>query len=91
MERRKKRGHLDKNATEANLINKGLEVLNSPDSNAYEYIPSSKLYFVVHKDWAVFFDENGLWDTTFPPDVPEQYFALTKGYKLLGKISELIK
>lgn len=28
--------------------------------------------------------------TVFPPDVPERYFASTKGYKLIGKLSELI-
>jgi len=75
LNRRKKRGHLSENATEANLIQKGLEVLKSPDSTVYEYIPSNTLYFVVHKEWAVFFDENGLWDTAFPPDIPERYFA----------------
>jgi hypothetical protein len=90
LSRRKKRGHLPKDATETDLIQKGLEVLKSPHSKVYEYIPSSTLYFVVHKEWAVFFDENGLWDTAFPPDIPEQYFSSKKGYQLLGKLSEVI-
>lgn len=89
-EQTKKRGHLPKDATETDLIQKGLEVLQSPHSIVYEYIPSSTLYFVVHKEWAVFFDENGLWDTAFPPDTPEQYFSSKKGYQLLGKLSEVI-
>lgn len=89
LKRRKKRGHLSENATKADLIQRGLTVLQSPDSKVYEYIPSGTLYFVVYKGWAVFFDENGLWDTVFPPDVPDRYFASTKGYELLGKLSEL--
>lgn len=88
--RRKRRGHLSEDATEADLIHKGVEVLKSPHSTVYEYIPSSTLYFVVHQEWAVFFDENGLWDTAFPPDIPERYFSSKKGYRLLGKLSELI-
>lgn len=91
LNRRKKRGHLGEDATEAELIKKGLEVLKSPSSEVYAYLPSGTIYFVIYKEWAVFFDENGLWETVFPPDVPERYFALTKGYKLLGKLSELIK
>ncbi|MCI0690625.1 hypothetical protein L0337_01315 [candidate division KSB1 bacterium] len=90
LQRRKKRGHLPPDATESDLIQKGMEVLQSAVSTVYEYIPSGTLYFVVHEEWAVFFDEEGLWDTAFPPDVPERYFASTKGYKLLGKLSELI-
>jgi hypothetical protein len=90
LKRRKQRGHLPANATEADLIQKGLEVIKSPSATVYEYIPSGTLYFVVHEEWAVFFDEEGLWDTAFPPDAPERYFASTKGYKLLGKISELM-
>jgi hypothetical protein len=90
LQRRKKRGHLHPDATESDLIQKGMEVLQSAGSVVYEYIPSGTLYFVVHEEWAVFFDEEGLWDTAFPPDVPERYFASTKGYKLLGKLSELI-
>ena len=89
--RRKKRGHLPESATEAELIQKGLEVLKSPDSKVYEYIPAENIYFIVYKGWALFFDENGLWDTVFPPDVPDRYFAVTKGYTLIGKLSELIK
>ena len=90
LKRRKKRGHLSENATEVQMVQKGLEALKFLDSAVYEYIPTSTVYFVVHKDWAIFFVENGLWDTTFPPDVPERYFDLTKGYTLLGKLSELI-
>ncbi len=90
LQRRKKRGHLSSDATESDLIQKGMEVLCSAVSVVYEYIPSGTLYFVVHEEWAVFFDEEGLWDTAFPPDVPERYFASTKGYKFLGKLSELI-
>ncbi len=90
LQRRKKRGHLPSDATESDLIQKGMEVLQSAVSVVYEYIPSGTLYFVVHEEWAVFFDEEGLWDTAFPPDIPERYFASTKGYKLLGKLSELI-
>jgi hypothetical protein len=90
LQRRKKRGHLPPNATESDLIQKGMEVLQSAGSTVYEYVPSGTLYFVVHEEWAVFFDEEGLWDTAFPPDVPERYFASTKGYKILGKLSELI-
>jgi len=67
-----------------------MEVLQSAASVVYEYIPSAALYFVVHEKWAVFFDEEGLWDTRFPPDLPERYFDATKGYELLGKLSELI-
>jgi len=88
--RRKKRGHLSENATEADLIQRGLQVLQSPNATVYEHAPSSSLYFVVHEEWAVFFDEVGLWDTVFPPDVPERYFAPAKGYRRLGKLSELI-
>ena len=91
LKRRKKRGHLSENATETELIQKGLEVLKSPSSKVYEYIPSGTIYFVVYKEWALFFDENGLWDTVFPPDVPDRYFASTKGYKFIGKLSELTK
>ena len=90
LKRRKQRGHLSENATEADLIQKGLEVLESLNATVYEHIPSSTLYFVVYEEWAVFFDEKGLWDTAFPPDIPERYFASTKGYKLLGKLGELI-
>ena len=90
LQRRKKRGHLPLNATESDLIQKGMEVLQSEASLVYEYIPSGTLYFVVHEKWAIFFDEEGLWDTTFPPDLPERYFDATKGYRLLGKLSELI-
>ncbi|HEX9655075.1 MAG TPA: hypothetical protein VGA99_15315, partial [bacterium] len=75
LRRRKKRGHLSQNATEAELTQKGLEILKFPDSIVYEYTPSNTLYFVVHKEWAVFFDESGLWDTVFPPDLPARYFA----------------
>jgi hypothetical protein len=89
--RRKKRGHLSEGATEAELIQRGLDVLKSPSSKVYEYIPFRTAYFVVYKEWAVIFDENGLWDTVFPPDIPDRYFAITKGYRLLGKIGELIK
>lgn len=91
LNRRKKRGHLSESATEAELIQRGLEVLKSPSSKVYEYIPSGIIYFVVYKEWALFFDERGLWDTVFPPDVPDRYFASTKGYKLIGKLSELVK
>ena len=63
LNRRKKRGHLSESATEAELIQIGFDVLNSASSTAYEYFPSGRIYFVVHKEWAVFFDENGLWDT----------------------------
>ncbi len=91
LKRRKKRGHLSESATETELIQRGLEVLKSPSSKVYEYIPSGTIYFVVYKEWAVFFDENGLWDTVFPPDVPDRYFASRKSYKLIGKLSELIK
>lgn len=90
LQRRKKRGHLPSGATERDLVRKSMEVLQSAGSVVYEYIPSGTLYCVVHEEWAVFFDEEGLWDTAFPPDVPERYFASTKGYKLLGKLSELI-
>jgi hypothetical protein len=90
LQRRKKRGHLPPVATEMELIEKGMEVLRSATSVVYEYIPSGTLYFVVHEEWAVFFDKEGLWDTAFPPDVPERYFVSTKGYKLLGKLCELI-
>jgi hypothetical protein len=88
---RKKRGHLPESATEADLIQKGLEVLKALQATVYEYSPSGTLYFVIHKEWAVFFDEDGLWDTTFPPDIPERYFAAEKGYRLLGVLSEVIK
>ena len=91
LKRRKKHGHLSENATETELIQRGLEVLKSPSSKVYEYIPSGTIYFVVYKEWAVFFDENGLWDTVFPPDVPDRYFASRKSYELIGKLSELIK
>lgn len=91
LRRRKKRDHLPENATEMDLVNKGLHVLQSGDANVYEYTPSGVLYFVVHDGWAVFFDEEGLWDTVFPPDAPERYFASEKGYKKIGKLSELIK
>jgi hypothetical protein len=47
---RKKRGHLAPSATEVDLIQKGLEVLKSPDAIVYEYIPSATLYFVVYKE-----------------------------------------
>ena len=40
LNRRKKRGHLSESATEAELIQRGLEVLKSPSSKVYEYIPS---------------------------------------------------
>lgn len=90
LQRRKKRGHLPPDATENDLIQKGMEVLQSAVSVVYEYIPAGSLYFVLYEEWAVFFDEDGLWDTAFPPDVPERYFASTKGYKFLGKLSELI-
>lgn len=49
------------------------------------------MYFVVHLEWAVFFDESGLWDTVFPPDKPERYFAATKGYRPIGKLHELLQ
>ena len=91
LKRRKKHGHLSENATETELIQRGLEVLKSPSSKVYGYIPSGTIYFVVYKEWAVFFDENGLWDTVFPPDVPDRYFASRESYKLIGKLSELIK
>ena len=90
LNRRKKRGHLSESATEAELIQIGLEVLKSQDAKVYEYIPSGTVYFVVHHEWALFFDENGLWDTVFPPDVPDRYFASTKGYKLICTLSELM-
>ncbi|MFQ5652823.1 MAG: hypothetical protein ACE5IY_23065, partial [bacterium] len=48
---------------------KGLEVLRSSSSKVYEYTPAGTMYFVVYKECALFFDENGLWDTVFPPDV----------------------
>lgn len=90
LQRRKMRGHLPPDATENDLIQRGMEVLQSTAAVVYEYIPSGTLYFVVHEEWAVFFDEEGLRDTTFPPDVPDRYFDATKGYELLGKLSELI-
>ena len=89
--RRKKRGHFSESATEAELIQKGLDVLKSPNAKVYEYIPLGAIYFVVYKEWAVFFDENGLWHTVFPPDIPERYFTIMKGYRLMGKIGELLK
>jgi len=91
LNRRKKRGHLPENAAEDDLIQRGLHVLQSSDSKVYEYTPSGNLYFVVYKGWAVFFDEDGLWDTVFPPDVPARYFASTKGYEFLGKLREVMK
>lgn len=91
LQRRKTRGHLSENATQADLIQRGFDVLQSSDSQVYEYLPSGTLYFVVSRGWVVFFDEDGLWDTVFPPDVPDRYFAATKGYELLGKLGELLK
>lgn len=91
MERRKARGHLPLNATEADLIQKGMGVLNSSDAMVYEYAAFEGMYFIVHQEWAVFFDESGLWDTVFPPDRPERYFTLTKGYRPIGKLIELTK
>ncbi|KAA0224429.1 hypothetical protein EDS67_23580 [candidate division KSB1 bacterium] len=91
LERRKARGHLPLNATEADLIQKGMGVLNSSDAMVYEYAAFEGMYFIVHQEWAVFFDESGLWDTVFPPDRPERYFTLTKGYRPIGKLIELTK
>ncbi|RIK61460.1 hypothetical protein DCC62_27700 [candidate division KSB1 bacterium] len=65
LERRKARGHLPLNATEADLIQKGMGVLNSSDAMVYEYAAFEGMYFIVHQEWAVFFDESGLWDTVF--------------------------
>ena len=91
LQRRTQRGHLPQSSNEMDLIQRGLEILKSPNSIVYEYLPSKDIYFVLYKEWALFFDENGLWDTVFPPDVPEKYFNSEKGYKLIGKLSELIK
>jgi len=91
LKKRIKRGHLSEEATKTELIQKGLQVLKSEKAKAYEFIPSENIYFVVHKQWAVFFDEDVLWDTVFPPDVPDRYFTIEKGYELIGKLSELIK
>jgi len=44
----------------------------------------------VHKHWAVFFDDEGLWDTAFPPDMPNRYFTPEKGYQLLGQLKDFI-
>lgn len=66
-------------------------MLNSPEAMVYEYGPFQSMYFVVHLEWAVFFDESGLWDTVFPPDKPERYFAATKGYRPIGKLHELLQ
>lgn len=84
------RGHLSRNATEADLLQKDLEVLQSRNATVYQYAPSGVMYFAVHDGWAVSFDDEGLWDTVFPPDIPERYFAESKGYRLLGKVGELI-
>lgn len=72
LKRRKKRGHLPESSTEMDLIQKGFEILKSQSSLVYVYLPSKIIYFAVYKKWALFFDEDGLWDTVFPPDVPEQ-------------------
>lgn len=90
LQRRKMRGHLPPDAAESDLIRRGMKVLQSTAAAVCEYMPSETLYFVVHEEWAVFFDEEGLWDTAFPPDLLERYFDSTKGYKLLGKLGELI-
>jgi len=89
LRKRKRRGHLPSKATEADLTQRGLAVLQSSTSKVYEYVASGSSYFVVFQEWAVFFDEKGLWDTVFPPDVPERYFTLTKGYQFLGELGEL--
>ncbi len=91
LQRRKQRGHLSGNSTETDLIKIGVEILKTPSSIVYEYIPANDIYFVVYKNWALFFDENGVWDTVFPPDNPELYFDSSKGYKLIGTLGELIK
>lgn len=91
LKRRKNRGHLPESANELDLIAKGIEILKSEEASVYSYTPFRTLYFLVYRDWAVIFDEDGLWDTTFPPDLPERYFAFEKGYKLLGKLNELIE
>jgi hypothetical protein len=91
LRRRKKRGHLPESASELDLIAKGVEILKTADSIVYSYSPFKTIYFVVYHVWAVIFDEDGLWDTAFPPDVPERYFASEKGYKFLGKLTELIE
>jgi hypothetical protein len=91
LRRRKKRGHLPESASELDLVAKGVEILKSPDSIVYSYTPFKSIYFVVYREWAVFFDEDGFWDTAFPPDVPERYFTFEKGYKFLGKLTELIE
>lgn len=60
LQRRKQRGHLPQSSNEMDLIQRGLEILKSPNSIVYEYLPSKDIYFVLYKEWALFFDENGL-------------------------------
>ncbi len=45
LKKRKERGHLPGKATEKHLIQKGMEVLNSPDAKVYEDIPLRKTVF----------------------------------------------
>lgn len=47
LRRRKRRGHLPESASELDLVAKGIEILNSPDSIVYSYTPFATIYFVV--------------------------------------------
>ncbi|NKQ22469.1 hypothetical protein [Brevibacillus laterosporus] len=95
VDKRINRGHLPKGSTVKDLNNKVKEIMSNPENEVYEYFLEhfeQKFYVFSDNEWIVIIGEDGVMETTFPPDNgPIKYLNPNKGYKKIGKVKELLK
>ena len=96
LKKRIQRDQVPSNWTVIDYNNKIIEVCSNPDSCIYEYYQEEfdqKYYIFGDWDWIVMVGENGIMETTFPPDTMTYSDYLNEHLKVefIGKIGDVYK
>jgi hypothetical protein len=86
-------GHLPPAATLADYESLIIRLLNTPDANIYVYEFGETIYPTLvtsmeQQVWLVMIAMNGILETAFPPDMPEEYLS-NPSFTYVGLVGEI--
>jgi hypothetical protein len=95
LNKRRRMGHLDLNATLEDYAKIVFDLVRDGQNVIYLYEVVKRHYYavtgVVHnRPWIVIFGDKGLMETAFPPIDMENYLE-RRGFALLGRIDEVLR
>lgn len=88
-------GHLSPEASLADYNSLIRKLIEDGSNLVYLYIFATKHYYAVRgkvkdADWLVIFGKDGVMETAFPPWDIDNYIE-SRGFRLLGKVKEVIR